>query len=72
MLGDGCEALDGAQAHLLNLIVEHVHEEVQGEEGEAVVLHGEAGQRVHGRHAHREALVFQPVHKGAATPCARK
>jgi hypothetical protein len=36
-----------------------------------VVLHGEAGQRVHGRHAHREALVLQPVHKGAATACAR-
>ena len=51
--------------YLLNFIVEHVHEKVECNAGQAAVLHGQPGEGVHGGHAHGKALVLQAVDEGA-------
>ena len=64
--GDGGEALNGLQPHLLYLIIEHVHQEVQGEDGQGLVTHGQPPEAPHSCSADTEALILEAVNKGAA------
>ena len=63
---DLAEAADGVEPDGLDLVVEHVDEEVLREVGERRRVRRELAQRVHGGVPHLEELVLQPVHQRAA------
>ena len=72
MCRDALEALYGLEPDQLDLVVEHVHQEVEGKRCQLWAADGETGEGLHGGRAHARELVLQAVDEGAARPKAHQ